>query len=96
MPPVLWSGTCARHFTICSHVWAMHGLRVGGRRRRIDGDMNLGSSWTLRWAVAVLEIVSEPPELVLEMLLAKEEGPAVITQPGSAGTASSHDQVDLD
>lgn len=43
----------------------------------------------------MLEIVSEPPELVLEMLLAKEEGPAVITQSWSAGTASSHDQVDL-
>jgi hypothetical protein len=42
--------------------------------------MILRATSTSRWAVAILEIISEPPELVLETLLAKKEGPAVIAQ----------------
>lgn len=58
----------------------MQGLHVDGQQCRIDGNMILRSSSASRWAVAVLEIISEPPKPVLEMSLAKEEGPAVITQ----------------
>lgn len=55
--------------------------------------MTLRTSYTLRRALAVLEIISETPKLVLEMLLAKKQGPAVITQLWLARTASSHGQL---
>lgn len=80
MSPLVWSGTCAWQFTIRSHIWAMQGPGWGGQRCGIDGDLTLRTASTSRWAVAILEIISEPPKLVLETLLAEEEGPAVIIQ----------------
>jgi hypothetical protein len=74
----------------------MQGLYVGGQRRGTGLDVILSISSTSRWAVAIFEIIFEPPKLVLEALLAEEEGPAVITQPWSAGLDRGHVVVDFD
>lgn len=53
---------------------------LGGRDghvERIRDDMVLRQTLASSWAVAVLEIVPQPLELILNTPLTKEEGPRV-------------------
>lgn len=63
---------------------------LGGRRHRVNADVALQTTSAVGRAVAVLEVISEPPKLVLEPSLAKEEGPVV-----SACSSCGHGRIDL-
>lgn len=63
---------------------------LGGRRYRVNADMVLWTTSAPKWAVAVLEVISQSSKSVLEPSLAKEEGPIV-----SACSSCGHGWIDL-